>query len=45
MTVEKLTPSKGLNKIALDFLAEYLKDLNSNIDINPFVEKYGNFTG
>ena len=40
-----LTASKGLNKIAADFLAEYQKDADANVEIEPVVEKYGNFKG
>lgn len=42
---ETLTPSKGLNKIAADFLAEYQKDANANVEIEPVVKKYGEFGG
>ena len=43
--VEELVPSKGLNKIALDFLAEFQKDANANVEIDKIVEKHGNFSG
>ena len=43
--VGELTPSKGLNKIASDFLYEFQKDPNANVEIEPIVEKRGNFTG
>ena len=44
-SVETLVPSKGLNKIASDFLVEYQKDANAQVEIGPVVEKHGNFTG
>ena len=45
VAVEALTPSKGLNKIAGDFLAAYQKDADANVEIDEVVSKYGNFTG
>lgn len=43
--VEKLTASKGLNKIALDFMAEYQKNADANVEIDKIVDKHGSFTG
>ena len=43
--VGTLTPSKGLNNIASDFLAEYQKDFNSKVEMDPIIQKYGDFTG
>ena len=42
---ETLKPSKGLNKVASDFLAEFQKDVNAQVEIEPVVQKYGEFTG
>ena len=41
----ELTPSKGLTKIAEDFLKDYQKDANANVEIEGTVKKYGKFTG
>ena len=41
----ELTPSKGLNKIASDFLVEFQKDPNANVELEPIIDKYGKFTG
>ena len=45
MSRNELDPSKGLNKIALEFLTEFQKDINSKVGIEEVVEKYGKFTG
>ena len=42
---EELVPSKGLNAIAKDFLTEFQKDPNANVEIDKIVENHGNFTG
>lgn len=42
---ESLTPSKGLNKIALEFLDKYKEDTDANVDLESVVSKYGDFTG
>jgi len=41
----ELAPSKGLTKVAEEFLSEYQKDPMANIDLEGTVKKYGNFTG
>ena len=43
--LEDLTPSKGLNKIASECLYKYQKDPNQNVELEPVVEKTGEFTG
>ena len=46
--VEPLQPSKGLARIAKDFVAEIQKvnpDDIGSIDLDKIIEKYGNFTG
>ena len=43
--VDSLTPSKGLNKVAADFLREFQKDANANVELDPVISRYGNFTG
>ena len=43
--VDELTPSKGLNKVAADFLREFQKDANANVELDPVISRYGNFTG
>ena len=43
--VEELTPSKGLFKIADDFLTEYQKDANANVDMDEIIDRHGKFTG
>ena len=45
VAVDKLTPSKGLNKVASDFLYEFQKDPNANVEIESIVDKHGNFSG
>ena len=45
VAVEALTPSKGLNKIALDLLAEYQKDVDAQIDLDTIIGKHGNYEG
>ena len=45
VAVEELTPSKGLNKIAIDFLTEYQKNANKKVEIEPILEKHGNYSG
>ena len=45
VAVPALTPSKGLNKISGDFLAEFQKNADANIEIDSVVSKYGDFTG
>ena len=45
VAVAALTPSKGLNKIAADFLTEFQKNADANIEIDTIVSKYGDFTG
>ena len=45
VAVEALTPSKGLNKIALDFLTEFQKDADKEVEIDPIISKHGNFVG
>ena len=42
---ETLTPSKGLNKVASEFLAAFQKDVEAKVDIGEVVKKYGDFTG
>ena len=42
---ETLTPSKGLNRVAADFLAAFQKDVEAKVDIGEVVQKYGEFTG
>ena len=44
-SVAALTASKGLNKIAADFLVEYQKDADANVEIDPVVDKYGTIEG
>ena len=44
-SLEHLTPSKGLNKIALEFLRKFQKDANEEVELGPIVEKHGDFTG
>ena len=43
--VDELTPSKGLCKIAADFLREYQKDANANVDMDMIIDRHGKFTG
>ena len=43
--VAALTASKGLNKVAADFLAEFQKDADSNVEIDPVVDRYGKLEG
>ena len=43
--VGDLKASKGLNKIAEEFLEIYQKDANANVEIEPIVEKQGMFFG
>ena len=43
--VEELTPSKGLNKIAIDFLAEFQKDVNADVEMDTVIDKHGKYTG
>ena len=43
--VGELTPSKGLNKIAAEFLEIYQKDANKKVEIDSVVEKYGHIIG
>ena len=40
-SLEHLTPSKGLNKIALEFLRKFQKDANEDVELGPIVEKHG----
>ena len=42
---EELVPSKGLNKIAIDFLTEYQKNADANVEIDPIIGKHGNYEG
>ena len=41
----ELTPSKGLTKIAEDFLKEYQKDAKAEVELEGIVKKHGKFTG
>lgn len=41
----ELDPSKGLNKIAKDFLAEFQKNPQANVPLEPVIKKYGAFKG
>ena len=41
----ELTPSKGLTKIAEDFLKEYQKDANAEVELEQTVKKHGQFKG
>ena len=43
--VGALTASKGLNKIAAEFLLEYQKDPEANVEFDSVVEKFGKFEG
>ena len=43
--VKSLTPSKGLCRIAEEFLKEYQKDANANVEMDGIIERYGKFTG
>ena len=45
VAVKELTPSKGLNNIALDFLKEFQRDENSNIEMEPIIYNHGDFSG
>ena len=45
LAVDELVPSKGLNRIASDFLSEFQKDVNAKVDIPTVVQKYGSYTG
>ena len=42
---EELTPSNGLDNVAADFLKEFQNDADANVEIEPVVNRYGNFTG
>ena len=41
----ELDPSSGLDKVARDFLVEFQRDPEANVEIEPIVNRYGNFTG
>ena len=41
----ELDPSKGLNQIAQEFLKEFQKDMQANVELKPVIEKYGTFGG
>jgi uncharacterized protein YkwD len=43
--VPELTPSKGLSRIAGDFLVQYQSDANANVEMDSIIDKYGKFTG
>ena len=43
--VDALVPSKGLCRIAEEFLREYQKDANANVEMDSVIDKYGKFTG
>ena len=45
LAVDQLVPSKGLNRIASDFLHEFQKDVDAKVEIATVVKKYGNYTG
>ena len=45
VAVEALTPSKGLNKIAIDILTEYQKDIDAKLDLDAIIGKHGTLQG
>ena len=45
MSRNELDLSKGLNQISAEFLAEFQKDIQSKVQIEPVVQKYGKFSG
>jgi len=45
MSRNELTPSKGLTKIAEDYLKEYQKDANQNVELEGIIKKQGKYTG
>ena len=45
ISAPELTPSKGLCKIASDFLKDFQKDEDSNSDLDSVIGKYGTFSG
>ena len=45
MSAPELDPSKGLNKIAHEFLEEFQKDAQANVPLEPVIKKYGTFSG
>lgn len=44
-SVPALVASKGLNKVAADFLVEYQKDPDANVPIDEVVDRYGKLEG
>ena len=45
VAVEALTPSKVLNKIAIDILTEYQKDIDAKLDLDAIIGKHGTLQG
>ena len=45
VAVEALIPSKGLNKIAIDILTEYQKDVDAQLDLDAIIGKHGSYQG
>ena len=45
VAVEALIPSKGLNKIAIDILTEYQKDIDAKLDLDAIIGKHGTLQG
>lgn len=45
MSRNELAPSKGLTKIAEDFLKEYQKDASAKVELEGIVQRHGKFTG
>ena len=43
--VDELIPSKSLSKIAGDFLGEFQRDFNAEVEMDPIIDRYGKFTG
>lgn len=43
--VEALIPSKGLNKIAIDILTEYQKNIDAEIDLDTIIGNHGAYEG
>ena len=45
VAVEALIPSKGLNKIAIDILTEYQKNIDAELNLDEIIGKHGSYTG